>query len=105
MFFKCSLMGGYQDKKSGQKRKGLTFLMDFKRKMQGTTAKKHRTSRNCLRFANPAEAIGSRHSEAWRLRCVEAQKLGGSDMLMLAASWIFLMASGELPTFMFLTEQ
>ena len=46
-----------------------------------------------MRFANPAKAIGGRHSEAWRLRCVEAQKLGGSDMLILAASWIFLMAS------------
>mgnify|MGYP003308838520 CR=1 FL=1 len=32
---------------------------------------------------------------------MEAQKLGGSDMLILAASWIFLMASGELPRFMF----
>ena len=52
--------------------------------------------RNCLRFANPAEAIGGRHSEAWRLRCVEAQKLGGSDMLILEASWIFLMASGVI---------
>ena len=55
---------------------------------------------NCLRFANPAEAIGGRHSEAWRLRYVEAQKLGGSDKLILAASWIFLMASGEIPKFM-----
>ena len=27
--------------------------------------------------------------------------LGGSDMLILAASWIFLMASGELPRSMF----
>ena len=59
------------------------------------------TWENCLRFANPAEAIGGRHSEAWRLRCVEAQKLEGSDMLILAASWIFLMASGVLPRFMF----
>ena len=32
---------------------------------------------------------------------MEAQKLGGSDMLILAASWIFLMASGELPKFWF----
>ena len=32
---------------------------------------------------------------------MEAQKLGGSDMLILAASWIFLMASGELPNFLF----
>ena len=54
-----------------------------------------------MRFANPAEAIGGRHSEAERLRCVEAQKLGGSDMLILAASWISLMASGELPNFWF----
>ena len=54
-----------------------------------------------MRFANPAEASGGRHSEAWRLRCVEAQKLGGSDMLILAASWIFLMTSGELPRIMF----
>ena len=54
-----------------------------------------------MRFANPAEAIGGRHSEAWRLRCVEAQNLGGSDMLILAASWISLMASGELPKFLF----
>ena len=30
---------------------------------------------------------------------MEAQKLGGSDMLILAASWISLMASGELPNF------
>ena len=51
---------------------------------------------NCLRFAKLAEAIGDRHSEAWRLRCVEAQKLGGSDMLILEASWIFLMASGVI---------
>ena len=49
-----------------------------------------------MRFANPAEAIGGRHSEAERLRCVEAQKLGGSDMLILEASWIFLMASGVI---------
>ena len=34
-------------------------------------------------------------------RCMEAQKLGGSDMLILAASWIFLMNSGELPRIMF----
>ena len=34
-------------------------------------------------------------------RCMEAQKLGGSDMLILAASWISLMASGELPKFLF----
>ena len=34
-------------------------------------------------------------------RCMEAQKLGGSDMLILAASWIFLMTSGELPRIMF----
>ena len=32
---------------------------------------------------------------------MEAQKLGGSDMLILAASWISLMASGELPNFLF----
>ena len=32
---------------------------------------------------------------------MEAQKLEGSDMLILAASWIFLMASGEFPKFMF----
>ena len=32
---------------------------------------------------------------------MEAQKLGGSDMLILAASWIFLIAPGELPTLMF----
>ena len=32
---------------------------------------------------------------------MEAQKLGGSDMLILAASWISLMASGELPIFLF----
>ena len=53
-------------------------------------------SGNCLRFANPAEAIGGRHSEAERLRCVEAQKLGRSDMLILEASWIFLMVSGVI---------
>ena len=35
---------------------------------------------------------------------MEAQKLGGSDMLILAASWIFLMASGELPTCMLCKE-
>ena len=29
---------------------------------------------------------------------MEAQKLGGSDTLILATSWIFLMASGELST-------
>ena len=29
---------------------------------------------------------------------MEALKLRGSDMLILAASWIFLMASGELST-------
>ena len=29
---------------------------------------------------------------------MEAQKLRGSDRLTLAASWIFLKASGELPT-------
>ena len=51
--------------------------------------------RNCLRFANPAEALGGRHLEAWR-RCMEAQKLGGSDTLILANSCIFLMASGVL---------
>ena len=56
---------------------------------------------NCLRFANTAEALGGRHSEAWRLRCVDVQKLGGYDMLILESSWIFLMASGELPTNMF----
>ena len=53
--------------------------------------------RNCLRFANPAEALGGRHLEAWR-RCMEAQKLGGSDTLILANSYIFLIASGELST-------
>ena len=47
---------------------------------------------NCLRFANPAEALGGRHLEAWR-RCMEAQKLGGSDALILAISYILLMAS------------
>ena len=57
--------------------------------------------RNCLRFATPAEALGGRHSEAWRLRCMEAQKLGGFDMLILASSWIFWVASVELPTNMF----
>ena len=48
---------------------------------------------NCLRFANPAEALGGRHSEAWSLRGMETWKLGGSDMLILGSSWIFLMAS------------
>ena len=43
---------------------------------------------NCLRFATPAEAFGGRHLEVWRLRCVEAQKLGGSARLILAACWI-----------------
>ena len=40
----------------------------------------------------------------WRqaLGGLEAQKLGGSDALILATSWIFLMASGELPTIMFM---
>ena len=56
---------------------------------------------NCLRFANPAETIGDRHSEAWRLRCMAAQKLGVSDLLILAASWILWMGSEELPTKMF----
>ena len=44
---------------------------------------------NCLRFANPAEAIGGRHSEAWRLRCVEAQKLVdlGSFLDLLDGFW------------------
>ena len=46
-----------------------------------------KVEKNCLRFANPAEAIRGRHSEAWRLRCVEAQKLEGSYMLILATSW------------------
>ena len=32
---------------------------------------------------------------------MEAQKLGGSDMLILAASWISMMASGELPKYLF----
>ena len=32
---------------------------------------------------------------------MEAQKLGVSDMWILAASWISLMASGELPKFLF----
>ena len=32
---------------------------------------------------------------------MEAQKLGGSDMLILAASRVFLMTSGELPGVMF----
>ena len=45
---------------------------------------------NCLRFANPAEALGGRHSEAWRLRGAEAWKLGGFDMLISESSWIFL---------------
>ena len=46
-------------------------------------------SLNCLRFANPAEAIGGRHSEAWRLRCVEAQKLVdlGSFLDLLDGFW------------------
>ena len=35
---------------------------------------------------------------------MEAQKLGVSDMLILAASWIFLMASGELPKFVFVRK-
>ena len=52
---------------------------------------------NNLRFANPAEALGDRHFEAWH-RCMEAQQLGGSDTLILANTCIFLMASGELST-------
>ena len=32
---------------------------------------------------------------------MEAQKLGGFDMLILASSWIFWVASVELPTNMF----
>ena len=30
---------------------------------------------NCLRFANPAEALGGRHLEAWRLGGMEGQRL------------------------------
>ena len=52
----------------------------------------HSRMKNCLRFANPAEALGGRHLEAWR-RCMEAQKPGGSDTLILANCCIFLMAS------------
>ena len=46
---------------------------------------------NFLCFANPAEARGDRHSEAWRLRCMEAEKPGSCEKLTLVAS-------GELPT-------
>ena len=35
---------------------------------------------------------------------MEAQKLGGSDTLILATSWIFLMSSGELSTDMIYQE-
>ena len=59
--------------------------------------------RNCLRFANPAEALGGRHLEASR-RCMEAQKLGGSDTLILATSCSFLTASGELSANMFTSK-
>ena len=58
-----------------------------------------------MRFATPAEAFGGRHLEAWRLRCVESQKLGGSDRLTLAACWIIWMGSGELPTNIMLYEK
>ena len=47
---------------------------------------------NCLRFANPAEALGGRHLEAWSLTGMETWKLGGSDMLILGSSCIFLLA-------------
>ena len=71
-------------------------LLEFSRHVLefSRTKQNHRTFlTNCLRFANPAEAIGDRHSEAWRLRCVEAQKLGGHDMLIFKTCWIFLMSS------------
>ena len=57
-------------------------------------------------FASGRELFALRDTRrgTWRqaLGGLEAQKLGGSDALILATSWIFLMASGELPTIMFM---
>ena len=57
--------GGYQNKKIGSRIKGLTFLRLFKGKPK----------ENCLRFANPPEALGGRHLEAQRQGGLEARRL------------------------------
>ena len=38
---------------------------------------------DCLRFANPAEALGGMHSEAWRLRSSQAMPFDFGKFLEL----------------------
>jgi hypothetical protein len=49
-----------------------------------------RAKENCLRFANPAEALGGRHLEAQRQGGLKARRL---QDVGLEKFWMFLMVS------------